>query len=87
MYPLQLLTGNVLLAAILGMPATILQPATAGREPTSTASPPTVSEMSASPTRIKWWHHLSNQEATMLRPEEEETVGLDVTPEEQAHQR
>ena len=38
MYPLQLLTGNVLLAAILGMPATTLQLTTAGRELVSTAS-------------------------------------------------
>ena len=54
MYPLQLLTGNVLLATILKMPATTLQPATAGRELTSTASPPIVSENPAPPTRIKW---------------------------------
>ena len=42
MYPLQLLTGNVLLAIILGMPATTLQLATTGRDPMSTTSPPTV---------------------------------------------
>ena len=39
MYPLQLLT---------------LQPGTVGRELTSTASPPTVSEMPAPPTGTKW---------------------------------
>ena len=87
MYPLQLLTGNVLLASILGMPATTLQLVTAGRELISTASPPTVSEMPASPTGTKWWHHSSNQEATMLRPEEEEAVGLDITLGEQSHQK
>ena len=75
MYPLQLLTGNVQLAAILGMPATTLQLATADRELTSTASPPTVSEIPALPTGIKWQHHWSNQEVTMPRPEEEEAVG------------
>ena len=87
MYFLQLLTGNMLLASILGMPATTLQPATPGREPTWTASPPTVSEMPAPPTGIKWWCHLSDWEATMLKPEEQESVGLDVTPAEWPCQR
>ena len=83
MYALQLSTGNVLLATILGMLATTLQLATAGREPTSRVSPPTVSETPAPLTRTKWQHCLSDLEATMPRPEEEEAVGLDVTPEEQ----
>ena len=87
MYPLQLLTGNVPLATILGMLATTLQPATVGRELMSTAFPPTVSEMPAPPTGTKQWCCLSNQEATTLRPEEEEAVGLDITPKEQFHQR
>ena len=38
MHPLKLLTGNLLLATILGMLATTQQPATAGREATSSAS-------------------------------------------------
>ena len=87
MYPLQLLTGIVLLAAILGMPDTTLQLATAGRELTSTASPPTVSDMPAPPSRIKWQCHSSDWEVTMPRPEEEEAVGLDITPEEWPCQR
>ena len=87
MYHLQLLTGNVRLAAILGMLSTTLQLATAGREPTSAAYSPTVLELPVPPTRTKWWHHLSHQEAIMLRPEEEEAAGLDVTPEEWSHQR
>ena len=87
MYPLQLLTGNVPLATILGMAATTQQPATAGREPMSTASPPTVSEMPVPPTRTKWWCCSFNWETTTLEPEEEEAAGLDITPEEQLHQR
>ena len=85
--PLQLLTANVVLAAILGMPATTPQPATAARELMSTASPCTVSETPAPLTGIKWWHCSSNWEVTMLRPEEEEAVGLDITPEEWPCQR
>ena len=69
MYPLQLLTGNVPMAAML---ATTLQLATVGRELPSSASPLTVSRTPAPVTRTKWWCHLSNQEAMMLRPEEEE---------------
>ena len=44
-----------------------------------------MSEMPAHPTGIKQWHCSSHWEATMPRPEEEETVGLDITPEEQPH--
>ena len=47
MYPLQFLTGNVPLATILGMPATTLQPATAGRK-TDVNSLPTYSVRDAS---------------------------------------
>ena len=55
----------------------------------STASPPTVSEMPAPPTGIKWWCHSSDQEATitMLKPEEEKSAGLDITSVEWPHQR
>ena len=87
MYCLQLLTGNVSLAAILGMLATTPQLATAEREPMSTASPPTVSETPAPSTGTKWQWCSSNQEATMLRPEEEEAAELDITPKEWPHQR
>ena len=60
MYPLQLLTGSILLVSILGMPATTLQLATVGKEQTPTASPPTVSEMPAPPTGTKWQCCLSD---------------------------
>ena len=51
MYPLQLLTGNVPLAAILGILVTTLQLATVGRELMSTASPPTVLRDASTPSQ------------------------------------
>ena len=84
MYPLQLLTDNVPLSAML---ATTLQPATAGRELLSTASLLTVSGIPAPQTRTKQWHCSFDQEPMTLRPEEEEATGLDVTPEEHPCQR
>ena len=87
MYPLQLLNGNVPLASILGMLATNLQLATVGRELTSTASPPTVSEMPAPPTRTKRQQCWSDVEATTPRWEEEGAVGLDITPKGLPHWR
>ena len=74
-----------MLATILGMLSTTLQLATAGREPISTVSTPTVSEMPAPPTGTKWWHHSSDWEATPPRPEE--AAVLDVTPKEWFQQR
>ena len=47
MYPIQLLTGNVPLAIML---ATTPQPATVGREPPLTASPPTALRILAAPS-------------------------------------
>ena len=82
MYPLLLLTGNVPLAAML---ATTPQLAMVGGELPLTASPPTVSRKLAPPTRTKWWHPLSNQEATASRAEEEEAAILDVSQEEHPH--
>ena len=87
MYPLQVLTGNELLASILGMLATIPPSAVAGKEPTSKASIPGVSEMPAPPTGMKQLCHSSNQGASMPTPEEEGTVELDITPEELLHQK
>ena len=84
MYTLQLLTGNVPLAAML---ATTPHPATTGREPLPTASPPTVSRMLASQTGTKQQCQSSDQEAMMPRPEEEEAAGLDITMEEHPYQK
>ena len=83
-YPLQLLTGNVLLAAML---ATTPQSTTVARQLLPAASPPTVSRIPAPPTGTKQWHQSSDQEATPPRPEEEEAAILDVTLEEHPHQR
>ena len=82
MYPLQFITSNMPLAA---MPASALQLPTVGREPTSRDSLPTASEMPAPPTTTKQWHCLSDQEETIPKPEEEESMGLDVTPKKWPH--
>ena len=102
MYPLQLLTGNALLAALMGMttmaqlqamegivttPKATSQLATVGGELPLTAFPPTVSGRPAPLSRTKWWHPSSDQEATASRAEEEEVSGLDVSQEEHPHQR
>ena len=74
MYPLQLLTGDVLLATILGMSATTKLQAVVGREPMPAASIPSVLQMPAPHEGTKCWCHSSN-----LRQEEEEIVELDDT--------
>ena len=83
MYPLQLLTGNVLLPAILGKPATTQLQAVAGREPMPAASIPSVLEMPVPLTGAKWQHHSFDQGVSM--PRQEETVELDDTPEKPPH--
>ena len=55
MFCLQLLTGNVPLAAILGIPASTQPWAVDGRELTLTASISSVSEMLVPLTGTKWW--------------------------------
>ena len=82
MYPLQLLTGNVLLAAILGMSATTQLQAVVGREPMPAASTPSVLQMPPPQGGTKCQHHSSN-----LRQEEEETAELDDTSKKHPHQR
>ena len=79
-YPLQLLTDNVLLATILGMLATTPQLAVVSREPTLAASFWSVLEMPTPLTGMKWWHFSSDQGVSMPRLEEEDTAELDVTP-------
>ena len=100
MYPLQLPTGDVLLAALMGMTTAAQlqavegivttqkvtqQLATMDRELPLTASPPTVPRMPTPPSRTKQWHSSSNQEAKASRTEEEEVTGLDTTQEEHPH--
>ena len=85
MCPLQLLTGNVLLAAILGMSAATQLQAVAGRELMPAASIPSVSEMAAPLMGAKWQHHSFDQGTST--PRQEETAELDDTPEEPPHQK
>ena len=100
MYPLQLLTGNVLLAALMGMttvaqlqamegitttPKVTPQLVTMGRELPLTVSPPTVPRMPIPPSRTKWQHPSSNQDTAASRAEEEEVAGSDVFQEEHPH--
>ena len=82
MYPLQLLTSNVLLASISGMSATAQLEAVSGREPAPAASIPIVSEMLAPQGGVKCWCQSSN-----LKQEEEETVEPDHTTEEHPYQK
>ena len=77
MCPLQLLTGNGLLATILGMPATTQPQALAGRELMPAASITSVSEMPAPLMGVKQWHHSSDQGVSTPRLGVEEAVELD----------
>ena len=100
MYPLQLLTSNVLLAALMGMttaaqlqdmegitttPKVTPQLATISREPALPASPPTVPRMLAHPSRTKWWCSSSDHEVAASRAEEEEAASLYISQEEHPH--
>ena len=85
MYPLQLLTGNVPLAAMLGMLAATQLQTTAGSKPTPVASIPSGSEMPAPLMGAKWWFHSSDQGVSM--PRQEETAELDDTSEEAPNQK
>ena len=102
MYPLQLFTGDMSLAALMGMttaahlqavegipttPKATSELATVGRELLLTASPPTVPRMPALPSRTKWWCSSSNQEAAASRAEEDEVASLDISQEEHPHQK
>ena len=102
MYPLQLLTGNVLLATIMRMttaaqlqamegvattPKVTPQLATMGRELLLTASSPTVPGMPAPPSRTKQWGPSSYKEAEASRVEEEEAASQDAFQEEHPHQK
>ena len=84
LWPLQLLKGNALLAALL---ATIAKLASPIGRPTPTTPNPTMMETPTSPPGSKWCCCLSNQEAASLRSGQDEVAVLDVTPEEQPHQK
>ena len=82
MDPVQLLTGDVPLAAILGMSATSQLWAVTSRGPVPAAFIPSASETPALLMGMKCQHRSSDQGVPMPRPEEEETAELDNTPEE-----
>ena len=79
LYPLQLLTGNVPLAALLGMLATIPPQAVADGELAPAPSIPSVLEMPAPQVDTKHWHCSSDQ-GVPPRQEEEEMAELYFTP-------
>ena len=81
MYPLPLLTSDVLVAAILGMLATAQLEAVSGSRPMPAASIPIVSEVLAPEGGAKCQCHSSNTK------QEEETVELNYTTEEHPHQK
>ena len=68
---------------MLGMPATTQPQAVAGREPMPSAFIPSLSEMAAPLTALKWQYHSFDQGVSM--PRQEETVELDDTPKEPPH--
>ena len=91
MYPLQLLTGNVSLAAFMGMttvgqlqavegimatPKGIPQLASVVEDLPLTAFPPTVSGTPAPPTGTKWWCPSSSQGMPDLGQEKEALCNL-----------
>ena len=85
MCPLQLLTGNLPLATMLGMLAATQLQAVASTEPTLAASISSVLETPVPLMGAKWWHHSCNQGVST--PRQEETAELDDTPEEPSHQK
>ena len=87
LYPLQLLTGDVPLAVLLGMSATAQLWAVADGEMAPTTPIPRVPEMPAPPTGTKHQCHSSDQGVPAPRQEEEETVEPNYTPKEWPHQK
>ena len=87
LYLLQLLTGSMLVAALLGMLATTQLWAVADGELASAASIPSVSEMPALQAGGKCWCCSSAHGVPTLRLEEEETVECDDTPKEHPCQK
>ena len=85
LYPLQLLTGDVPLATLLGMLATTQLWTMAGSEPAHAVPIPRVPGMPALQTGTKCLCHSSDQGVLALRQEEEETVELSYTPKEHPH--
>ena len=85
LYPLQVLTGNALLAALLGMLATVQLWVMADEKPALTAPTPRVPETSGPPTGTKCKCCSSNQDVQALRQDEEETLEPNYPPKEYLH--
>ena len=80
LYPLQLLTGNVLLAALLRMSVTAQLWVMTDEKPAPTAPIPRVLGMPAPPTGMKCQCHSLDQDVPAPRYEEEETLEPDYPP-------
>ena len=87
LYPLQLLTGNVPLATILGMSVTGQLQAVADRELAPAASIPSILEMPSPQVGTKCWCHSSDQGMPTLRQDEEGMADIDDMPEEHPCQK
>ena len=87
LYPLQLLTSDVSLTALLGMLVTVLLQAVADRELAPAASIPNVSAMPVPQVDTKCWHHSLDQGVPASRQEEEETADIDDIPKEHPHHK
>ena len=87
LYPLQLLTNDVLLATLLGMSATIQLWAVTDRGPSPAASIPSVSEMPVPQAGAKHQCHSLDQGLPTLRQEEEEMTDIDDIPKEHPHHK
>ena len=87
LYPIQVLTSNMPLAALLGLLDNAQLWVMVDGELASTAPIPRVQEMPAPPTGTQCWHHSLDQDVLALRQEEEETVEPDYTPKEHPCQK
>ena len=80
LYPLQLLTSDVLLASLLGMSATSQLHAVADGGLVPVSSIPSVLEMPVPPMGAKCWCHSSDQDVLAPRQEEEKMADIDYPP-------
>ena len=87
LYTLQLLTGNVPLAALLGMSATTQQLAVVDGGPAPASSIPSVLEMPVPQTGTKCQWHSSDKGVPAPRQEEEEMADINNPPKEHPHHK
>ena len=87
LYTLQLLTGDVPLAFLLGRSATFQLWVMVDEKPAPAAPIPKVLEMSAPLTGTKCQWHSSDQDVSAVGQDEDETLEPDYPHEEHAHQK